>query len=61
MDDGAPGEGLSDLVVGTIVFNLSTVTRLFGEMDTDLNFHRYVMKHIDATCDTRELRAVLTR
>ena len=37
----------------------STVTRLFGEMDTDLNFHRFVMKHIDATCDTRELRDVL--
>jgi hypothetical protein len=58
-DDGGPGEAMSDLTVGTIALNWETVTELFQKMDSDSDFDSFVVKHVDATCDGKELRTIL--
>ncbi len=57
-DDGGPGEGMSDVVVASLAADWATVSNLFQLMASHPSFRAFVFRHVDATCDTAELRRV---
>ena len=58
-DDGAIGEGFSDSVAKILAGHWSTLGELQGLAASDPAFLRFVLRHIDATVDSRELKAIV--
>ena len=58
-DDGFYAEGYSDVVVVALARRWSDVGKLQGMVVRDPSFRRFVLAHIDATTDEKDLRRVL--
>jgi len=59
VDDGSAAETFSDFVVHRLATRWSTVRSLASLVARDSAFGTFVIKHVDATTDTTELRRVL--
>jgi hypothetical protein len=59
-DDGAIAEGYSESVARILVDHWSTLDQLRGLGKKDPNFFRFVLRHIDATNDGKDLQRVET-
>jgi len=59
-DDGFFAEGYSDAVVVQLARRWSTLTELNQISQRDPTFRGFVLKHIDATTDSDDLKAVAT-
>jgi hypothetical protein len=57
-DDGYFAEGLSQFVTASLSQNWVTLRSLNGEILKNQAFHRFVMKHIDATADEEHLKTI---
>ncbi len=57
-DDGGVAEGFSDRIVHLLASNWDALPELDKLARTDPGFGRFVLRHIDATADTDELRAI---
>ena len=60
-DDGALAEGYSEAVARILVDRWSTLPRLALLAKDDDKFLHFVLKHVDATLDTNDLRTIRTR
>jgi hypothetical protein len=58
-DDGAPAEGFSDNVVRLLAHNWNQILDLQKLVASDSAFRRFVLRHVDATTDSEDLKAVL--
>lgn len=56
-DDGAIAEGYSDKVVHLLATNWKTFSALDGLAKKDSAFRKFIIRHIDTTADTQELRS----
>jgi hypothetical protein len=59
-DDGAPAESFSDNVVRLLAHNWKQIADLQKIASSDASFRRFVLKHIDATTDPDDLKALLS-
>ncbi|HVZ23876.1 MAG TPA: hypothetical protein VG871_22535, partial [Vicinamibacterales bacterium] len=57
-DDGAIAEGWSEFTVRTLATHWNTVIDLQRLTTGDIRFHRFVLRHIDATGDAGDLRRI---
>ena len=56
-DDGAIAEGYSDKVVHLLATDWKTFSALDGLAKKDPAFRKFIIRHIDTTADTQELRS----
>jgi hypothetical protein len=54
-DDGAIGEGYSESVIRILADHWSTLPRLDGIGKQDIEFRRFVIRHVDATLNTDDV------
>ncbi len=59
-DDGAPAESFSNNVVRLLARNWKQIADLQKIASSDARFRTFVLKHVDATTDPDDLRAVLS-
>jgi hypothetical protein len=57
-DDGAVGEGYSESVARILVDRWNTLPRLSSLARENSGFLRFVLKHVDATLDTKDVRKI---
>lgn len=57
-DDGVFAEGYSDAVVSTLAKRWQDLPKLNEIIKRDSSFHHFVLRHINATTDTDQLRRV---
>lgn len=57
-DDGAIAEGVSDAVVRLLAHRWTTLPALKAEVSQDANLLPFVLRHIDATTDDRNIAAI---
>jgi hypothetical protein len=57
-DDGGVAEGFSDRIVHLLASNWGALPVLYELARTDPGFGRFVLRHIDSTVNTDELRAI---
>jgi hypothetical protein len=57
-DDGAVGEGFSESVARILADHWDTLPRLAAITKKDLAFRRFVMRHIDATLDPKDVEKI---
>src|SRR5882672_6599027 len=57
-DDGGVGEGYADFVVHTLATRWSTLNQLTNIVGKDPSFLEFVVRHIDATADTDDLKKI---
>jgi len=58
-DDGHIAEGYSDSIVRTLASRWNQTRRLNKLASSDSKFHAFVLRHIDATTDDRDLKKVM--
>jgi hypothetical protein len=58
-DDGAIAAGYSDVVVRLLAFKWEELEKLIELIDTDTNFYTFVLHHIDATADQKDLERII--
>ena len=58
-DDGAMAENFSDNVVRLLAHNWKQIADLQKLVSSDWTFRRFVLKHVDATTDSEDLKTVL--
>jgi hypothetical protein len=59
-DDGAPAENFSDIAVRLLARDWKDFAGLAKLAASDRNFRHFVLKHVDATTDPGDLRAVVS-
>ena len=59
-DDGMFAEGYSELIVRTLATNWSNLSELRVAASQDPRFKSFVLRHIDATTNEADLRAILS-
>jgi hypothetical protein len=59
-DDGAVGEGYSESVARILVDRWNTLPQLSRLVRKDTEFRPFVLKHVDATLDIRDVRRIRT-
>jgi hypothetical protein len=59
-DDGAIAEGYSESVARILVDHWSTLPRLAYLARRDVDFRRFVLRHVDATLDTNDVEKIRT-
>jgi hypothetical protein len=59
-DDGAVAEGYSDSVVRTLASCWNQLGTLQKLASSDDKFHEFVLRHIDATTDERDIKKIIT-
>jgi hypothetical protein len=59
-DDGAIAEGWSDFVVSTLSHRWSTLGDLEALIKHDKNYEQFILRHIDATTDEKDLSNIVT-
>jgi len=59
-DDGAPAENFSDITVRLLARDWKDITDLVKLAASDRAFQRFVLKHVDATTDPDDLKAVVS-
>ncbi len=57
-DDGAVAEGYSESVARILVDHWSTVPRMVNLASKDARFRRFVLRHVDATLDLKDLKKI---
>lgn len=60
-DDGAIGENYSESVARILVDQWSTLRRLASLVRKDANFRQFVLKHIDATLEMKDVEKIGTK
>jgi len=60
-DDGAIGESYSESVARILVDDWSTLRRLASLATKDAEFRHFVLKHIDATLDMKDVEMIRTK
>ena len=58
-DDGYLAEGVSDFVTRSLAMRWSALPSLRGELHGDPEFERFVLRHIDASVEAADLKAVV--
>ena len=57
-DDGAFAEGYSDFVVRTLAHQWKTFGEMRSLVDSDVEFKKFVLGHIDATTDQEDIKRI---
>lgn len=57
-DDGAVGEGYSESVARILADRWNTLPRLASLAQENVDFRRFVLKHVDATDDMNDLKKI---
>jgi hypothetical protein len=60
-DDGAVGEGYSESVARILVDHWNTLTRLSSLGAENVGFRRFVLKHVDASLDMKDVEKIRTK
>jgi len=60
-DDGAIGEGYSESVARILVDHWRTLPRLASLAKKDADFRHFVLKHVDATLDMKDVEKIRTK
>jgi hypothetical protein len=60
-DDGAVGEGYSESVARILVDHWNTLPRLASLARENADFRRFVLKHVDATLDMKDVEKIRKR
>lgn len=60
-DDGFIGENYSESVARILVDRWSTLPRLASLARENVDFQRFVLKHVDATLDMNDVKKIRTR
>jgi hypothetical protein len=60
-DDGGVAEGFSDRIVHLLASNWDALPKLNSLTKKDALFKPFILKHIDATADTNELRLIVKK
>jgi len=58
-DDGEIAEGFSDRIVHLLASNWNSLPELHRIVRHNARFKRFILKHIDATSDTDELKTIV--
>jgi hypothetical protein len=57
-DDGAVGEGYSESVARILVGHWNTLTRFSSLCTANVDFRRFVLKHVDASLDMKDVEKI---
>jgi hypothetical protein len=60
-DDGGIAEGYSDAIVRLLARRWPTLSELQPLVSAHRNFHDFVLRHIDATADPRDLDKIISK